>query len=602
MDERSSKGFMVYLRSNESMDLYADNKISTFVNALESPLFLEGEYSCGLRSIGYHKAWGNLRKKGGIKIAVKFVLADAPQHCEKLGDPMFRTIVFNLPEGYYKNIEDVFQALISLAPPVNGIRLSDFLLLSVSDKKKKYSITIDEAYRDRVVKVRIMILDASYPPKDKSICGLINMLGLDLLGRKSTLPVSPTLQIVADISITHQQKFISPRIINFSNDYDTFFIYMPELIQDVQVGNSTAPLLQTISVGNKGIFGEYLHFEMENVNYHRCTKHTVNNISINLKDSSGELIAFKDYTGPLVLCLHFVKFNALNLELSSLVSNFQSFDQNYLYLFSSSSLEVFQTNKPWDFQTTIPSPFKVEGDWEVAVCEVKYKRPAVEIKERSQLNIAVRNTPEGDVYNYSLFFDVGTFLTPQDIIDKWNKLTIRIEGYKGPLSGVCEMKYLLGCGRLMLSLHQSPDYPIDKIFIDFAPLRNLDFAFFMGFMVRESDPVSLTLDKEEPTHLFIAPPDLQQHTYNLWVNSPGLVNETRVGARSMELLDVLPVQGEFNSVVHYVYSNRHYRLLHQSIVDIKTLRVCLKNSFGEDAPLDDKTDVMVLLHFRKFIG
>jgi len=578
MDSADSEGKIVFLRSNDSMDMYHKNRISSFTNALQSPLDVRGEYMVGLRSIGYHKAWGNIQKRGGIEMEVE-IITNPPL------DKAVNKKKFFLPEGHYKNINQVFDSILALSPLIGEYRLKKIIDFELNKKSKKYSLKIKRKYREVIRTIRIRVIG----DEEESV-SLDKILGLGKGGKG-----------LVEIEITPDSYFVSPTAPDFSNEYDTFFIHTPALINNVEVKRKLVPLIASIPVAGRGSFGEYLHYEMPLINYHRCAKERINSMTVEVKDASDALIAFQDYTGPTVLCFHFRKFNALNLELRSIFTSFRAFKQEFLYLSSSGSKDIYENNKPWNFTSQLICPFEITGSWECALCEVRYKRPAPELSTRSCMTIHIKKAATS-IQSFKLIIEPGTFLSPADIVNKWNSLDIEISSYKGQLRRICELDFLEGSGRFVVSLVSREAHDIEKIHIDFNSGGNKDFAYFSGLVVDETDTCEITLSHDKPSFLFKAPPDLQQHTFNLWITAPDLVNETLVGSVCMNLLDVIPITGEFNTYQHYVYENRHYKPLKHNVVDVKTIRVCIKNSIGEYVPLSETDDVMVLLHFKKIVN
>ena len=618
MSARESQEVLVFLRSNDCMTTFENNKISEFENQLESPASFPIETVVGLRSIGYHKTWGNIRERNGVSLAVHFQFKKEAEEEEeeqeegsdnKDGDNLKEsTGYFNLPQGNYTSVEDIFQSIFLLAPPVDYLKLEDCVNIYFNDKTRKYSVALKKKYKKKIHRIEIMVLDTSRSSASSSVRILISMLGLEFTNDKQL--VNPTrtgdseLTVVAKIEITPEKKFSSPSRSDFSNDYSTFCISTPGLVNSVMVGTSSLPILHMVPVAGRGKYGDYIHYELPNVNYHRCARTRIETIRVRVTDLDGELINFLDFSGPLVLSLQFRNFNALNLELPALMTSFRAYEQCLTYVFSNKSINDYDHNRPWSFETDLVYPLSIKGDWEVALCEVRYKRPAPILNVIGRVVITVSGLTGGEPpYSFFGVLPSGEYLSPEYLVNEWNENPVKINKWKGKLGDICRLGFLKPCGKFFISLGDScSDLGISKVNIDFAPARERTFAFFTGFCVSEDERTDVTVSNKEKIYLFQAQPDFQQHTFNLWITAPNIVRYTRVGGRGMDLLDVLPVQGDFGSVQHYVYSHRHYKPLSTSDTVIRSLRLCMKNSAGEDAPLDPRTEVMMLLHFRKAIG
>ena len=57
----SDQGFFVQFPSNASMNIYENNKLSSYTNNFEQPLVLNEEYDVGLAEIQFPQNWNNIR-------------------------------------------------------------------------------------------------------------------------------------------------------------------------------------------------------------------------------------------------------------------------------------------------------------------------------------------------------------------------------------------------------------------------------------------------------------------------------------------------------------------------------------------------------------
>ena len=138
--------------------------------------------------------------------------------------------------------------------------------------------------------------------------------------------------------------------------------------------------------------------------------------------------------------------------------------------------------------------------------------------------------------------------------------------------------------------------------VHFTPhnASNVGFGLFAGAIVNPErhEEHTLNLSIRNNSVLLRAPPDMQNSTFNLWITAPDLVGTTRVGSVLMPLIDVLPLQGDFNSKVQYSYKYPNYKPLSKS-TDLSDITIEIKNSLGALAYLDNDSQVWILLHFRR---
>merc|ERR1711894_692039 len=123
---------------------------------------------------------------------------------------------------------------------------------------------------------------------------------------------------------------------------------------------------------------DYLHLELVNPMKVRVLPSRISDISIRVEDDVGRLVQFQDFVGPFVLCLLFEPRDSLALELRS--KFFDIANQHYVCLSSDSSLGLYPQNKPYKFVGQLIKPILLQGgDWEIAVCDLRYKRPYAEV-------------------------------------------------------------------------------------------------------------------------------------------------------------------------------------------------------------------------------
>ena len=589
------------------MDIYRENTISNFVNHLASSIYLQGEYKLGVRSVGYHKSWGNIRSQNGVLIAIHL----KPRNLNH--SPGLETFVF--PEGYYKSIHQIFESLFFLSPRVKGISLSDLISYTYDEGARRIRVTMKQKYSDTYQSLQILVLNQESEAQDNiGASTLSDMLGMVKATPHTTLRSYTTYdnpfaskpldkQVVGVMEVGYKKFFRNKTMTNFANEYDTFLFYAPNLIASTQMKDTTAPLLAVLPVGNKGRDNEYLHYEIENVTWHRCILQLITDIGIRVEDVNQHLIAFNHYVGPVVLGLRFEPMNSINLELASFSNRLVSYEQHYVYLISDSSRDRYPRNKPESFTNHLISPLMLSNSWEVGICQVTYSRPFHPDQSTTQVMIKAffKNGASRQI-----FIDITEefYFSKESLANCWNSTMIDLNEHvqQIPLEEICSMKYLNGPSRFALCMNNQDKYNLLIMQVHFTPhnASNVGFGLFAGAIVNPErhEEHTLNLSIRNNSVLLRAPPDMQNSTFNLWITAPDLVGTTRVGSVLMPLIDVLPLQGDFNSKVQYSYKYPNYKPLSKS-TDLSDITIEIKNSLGALAYLDNDSQVWILLHFRR---
>lgn len=596
-------GFQIFLRSNDSMDVYPDNKISHFINKLQSPLYFRGaEYAVGLRSIGYHKSWLNLGGRDEIRV---FVQLDLRASAEGSNIHSFITD-FKFPQGYYKSQLHLFRTLLYFCPPIAGIPLKDILTIRFREKTNKLVFSLSKRRKSPHVRLSISAVDTTHPA-NPSTQRFAEMLSMDMAREKVVAMVNPRgtpYYYIASHTIMKEGGRSIKQSPEFFPEYGSFFILAPSLVDSSQMGDTSVPLLAHVPVRNRGSYGDYIHYEIDHILYHKCSEQLIPTIEIQVQDVDGKLVEFRDYVGPFVVCLDFQRLDTPQLTLSSFVERMEFYEQRYVYCNSTANLNTHPNNLAYNFRNTLISPIVANGDWEVAVTDVSYTRPSPSVDKECNGVIYLFEKGVDGVRTVYFRIPPRRYRTIDDIVNEWNNHKVSVEGENRLLKEFCEMQFLSGPGRLAVKPVQQDGYSLQTLQVN-ANLGNItpEFALFTGLIanVEDSAIFHFTMtDSKDNVFLFPAPPDMQQHTFNIWLTSVGLVEETQVGSQNLELLDVLPVQGDFNTKVHYTYARPHYRRVLPNINSVREVSISLRNSLGDFIDIPDPTSpVMVGLHFRK---
>ena len=101
----------------------------------------------------------------------------------------------------------------------------------------------------------------------------------------------------------YQEKvFDSGQVTIFEKSNYQIFVYT-DLIENIIVGDTKAPLLRTIWIEPKHVSNRVTHVTLEQPMYLPLSKNSINNIEFNLRHDSGEIKAFADKTKS-VLTIH----------------------------------------------------------------------------------------------------------------------------------------------------------------------------------------------------------------------------------------------------------------------------------------------------------
>ena len=110
----SDQGFFVQFPSNASMNIYENNKLSSYTNNFEQPLVLNEEYDVGLAEIQFPQSFNNIRAKSNtFEIRYSY-----PRSKRK------RYMVKEIPPGYYENIPDLIEVIKSIYGSTQDRRLT----------------------------------------------------------------------------------------------------------------------------------------------------------------------------------------------------------------------------------------------------------------------------------------------------------------------------------------------------------------------------------------------------------------------------------------------------------------------------------------------
>ena len=245
--------FTVVLPSNASMHLFPNNKISNFVVQLADTLKLHSQqWEVGLSEIQYPHIWFNIRNK---RNKLKIVTAK--------GD----VIPIKVPTGYYKNPDEVVTLVNKQLETLNY----------ADDHRTDCKIAL--IYHKLLNKVVI----ESCPHYSMKI---------------ANTDIGRLLGIVEDVDFNSRVEAQSMAL--HSNGNFSLYVYM-DIVEGQYLGDLKVPLLKVVPV--KGKHGDYQCIRYDRPNFIPLSRSEIQNIEVNIRDDTGNLISFEG--GKVVLTLVF---------------------------------------------------------------------------------------------------------------------------------------------------------------------------------------------------------------------------------------------------------------------------------------------------------
>ena len=238
--------FYLTLPSNASIDIFPNNKSSTYRVKLPQPIDLNGEWEVGLYSITYPNTWYTLKRGFDTHI----------YHADQSG--LFSTAF--IAYGYYNTMQDIVEASNN-ALRTEGVGKNN----------------IDLTYNDLTGKVLVRV-EGGYQ------LGLTGRMSIILgFGGKDTKITTTTLSpYVADLF-----------------PVSTIYVYC-DIVQPQIVGDTNAQLLRSIPVRGKS--GDIITETFSNVQYVPIQTKSFQDIEIVLRTDTGDPVSFE--RGKVVITLH----------------------------------------------------------------------------------------------------------------------------------------------------------------------------------------------------------------------------------------------------------------------------------------------------------
>lgn len=662
MSEEKRNSFDVIVKSSGSLEHFGDiNKISHFKNSLPTENILDGKWQVGATSYQYPKSWMNLTENACIFFLFKQGYSGVKRTLSKGNDCFTYKII--IPEGSYTTPQSLIDTIYSIGgdvvdfhqetiTPVDEVNTSEnkshsmyrnlasILNISYSDNTSKYkwrmpsfkilSLGDDVEFKEyKQVDIWIPVDEfAEYRYFEKrnddniwtsvQISDYIksNKILGDLLGLKMVKkPMNGGQGHGYLLQVADTSPEFSPYKSKLSSSINTLWVSMPGLIDNRIVGDKYLPILGTIPAG-LGEDGGYVKYSVQNVIYLDLIPRSIQDIEIKVTDSKLQKIPFKDFQGDFVVHLKFRKKPKIsNIDRTTI-------DEKFIYLDSSASMKEYPDNHSSEFTNVLPINTHFPGEWEVALTEVSYDKTMIHLKYSHiiKINYSLRGA-DRRAYRLYIHLNQGqSFNSPQEVCEMFNEGFYKPAAREPDSDGwtyhkgqpYIKMSYLASSNRFCFTIASTEDNQIKDVVLNFELYVNEHTHHVVDPTKQELiDLFGIYNDKDPGTPqsryyltqgdavIMPAPPDLHKQAYNIWLSSLNLVELTQIGSVYQDLMDTIPLEGDFGKYVHYVFENRNYKKLVKK--DVNTIHMKLANSEGVPLPLSGARHTLVGLHFKPII-
>ena len=245
--------FYIVLPSNSSMDLYPDNKTSSFKVNLATHLDLDiDKWEAALAEIQFPISWYNIRKgRNFIRRGIRGVdfLEDFPEKKSETRRVHWSRV--EITAGYYASVKEIIEKL--------------------NEKEEGKIIPITYSFEKVSQKTSIKKSERIY----------INWKNSD---------IAKCLGFNPDSYILKKERYTSPNLASTKSMYKNVYVYS-DIIKNQSVGNVKAPLLRIVPV--EGSYGEICCVRYEKPHYFPLSRNHIGTIHVDLRDDKGELISFE---------------------------------------------------------------------------------------------------------------------------------------------------------------------------------------------------------------------------------------------------------------------------------------------------------------------
>ena len=280
----SDQGFFVQFPSNASMNIYENNKLSSYTNNFEQPLVLNEEYDVGLAEIQFPQNWNNIRA-GSNTFEMRYSYPRSKRE---------RYMVKEIPPGYYENIPDLIDVIKSIYGSTRDRRLTGAKVTLIGLEITYNSTTRRVFVNADNLKVRIKKVDGTiHEPKVYQAQIKLNDDVARLLGFKNGTVIKKGKSLTSDFAATR------------SGGLHNMYVYT-DCIHPQPHPDGNVNILRTIAIDEE-LSKKYVSKRFQKIFYYPLKMKTITSISFDLRDDTGKHIGFD--IGKVLIVLHFRKRN-----------------------------------------------------------------------------------------------------------------------------------------------------------------------------------------------------------------------------------------------------------------------------------------------------
>ena len=271
----SSDKFFIVLPSDSSMKVYPENKLSSYTTFIPSEIKVDpSKWEVALQEIQFPNSWFNIRK-GYNKLHKIY-------HQLDLKDKK------DIEESYPNHIIPISSTSMvrEIEVPYGGYEQIESLIEKLNENEKKDPYPFIYRYEKHSSKVFIKVptgCGISFHESDIARC----------LGFKQEK------QFRQSFGEKTYNEFESDVIVS-RKSIESIYIYS-DIVENQYVGDYKVPLLRVVPVRSN--FGEMDWIHYDKPHYMRLSRENINNIEINIRDSTGEFVSFE--SGKVIVTLVF---------------------------------------------------------------------------------------------------------------------------------------------------------------------------------------------------------------------------------------------------------------------------------------------------------
>ena len=280
----SDQGFFVQFPSNASMDIYENNKLSSYTNNFEQPLVLNEEYDVGLAEIQFPQNWNNIRA-GSNTFEIRY---SYPKTKRK------RYMVKEIPPGYYENIPDLIEVIKSIYGSTKDRRLTGAKVTLVGLEITYNATTRRVTINTNNLKLKIRKADGKlHVPSAYQAQIKLNDDVARLLGFKNGTVIKKGKSLTSEFAAVK------------SGGVHQMYVYT-DCIHPQPHPDGNVSILRTVAI-DEDREKNFISKRFQKIFYYPLKLRTITTISFDLYDDTGKHVVFD--SGKVLIVLHFRKRN-----------------------------------------------------------------------------------------------------------------------------------------------------------------------------------------------------------------------------------------------------------------------------------------------------